>query len=90
MLWALEILADAAHRRGESHRSARLWGAARPLRESRGLAESVSKLSTPTDLSTVLYDELGELFDALVTEGRNDPLAVIRDERASLDPTSLP
>jgi|GEM_PF-952515 len=86
-LWTLEILADASYRRGESHRSARLWGAARPLRESRGLAESVSKLSTPTDLSTVLYDELGELFDALVTEGRNDPLAVIRDELAPLDPS---
>jgi hypothetical protein len=35
-----------------------------------------------------LRDELGDLFDALVAEGRNDP-AVIRDELASLDAASL-
>lgn len=85
MLWALEILADTAQRRGEPQRSARLWGAAHPLRESRGLAESVSKLSAPTDLGTLLAHELGELFEKLVGSGRNDPHAAISEELRALD-----
>lgn len=85
MLWALEILADAAQQRGEPQRSARLWGAAHPLRESRGLAESVSKLSTPTDLGTILGDELGELFHELAENGRRDPDNAIADELRALD-----
>jgi ATP/maltotriose-dependent transcriptional regulator MalT len=84
-LWALEILADAAHRRGETERSARVWGAAHPLRESRGLAGSVSKLSEPTDLGAVLRDEIGPLFDSLADDGRSDPDTVIREEVAGLD-----
>ena len=85
MLWALEILADTAQRRGEPERSARLWGAAHPLRESRGLAESVSKLSTPTDLGSLLGDELGELFEKFVESGRRDPEAAIAEELRALD-----
>ena len=84
MLWALEILADTAQRRGEPQRSARLWGAAHPLRESRGLAESVSKLSVPTDLGTLLGDELGELFEKIVESGRRDPDAAIAEELRAL------
>jgi hypothetical protein len=84
-LWALEILADTAQRRGEPQRSARLWGAAHPLRESRGLAESVSKLSAPTDLGTLLSDELGELFEKLAEDGRRDPNAAIAEELQALD-----
>ena len=83
-LWALEILADTAHQRGDPQRSARLWGAAHPLRESRGLAESVSKLSQPTDLGNVLADELGDLFETLVESGRHDPNAAIADELRAL------
>ena len=84
-LWALEILADTAQRRGEPQRSARLWGAAHPLRESRGLAESVSKLSAPNDLGAVLGDELGELFPKLVESGRRCPSAAIKEELRALD-----
>jgi hypothetical protein len=87
-LWALEILADTAHRRGEPERSARLWGAAHPLRESRGLAESVSKLSKPTDLGSLLGDELGELFGNLVESGRRDPDAAIAEELRAHDAAS--
>ena len=88
MLWALEILADTAQRRGQPKRSARLWGAAHPLRESRGLAESVSKLGTPTDLGALLSDELGDLFHQLVESGRRDPNAAIADELRALDPAT--
>jgi hypothetical protein len=88
ILWALEILADTAQRRGEPQRSARLWGAAHPLRESRGLAESVSKLSTPTDLGTLLSNELGEPFEKLVESGRREPDAAIAEELKALDTAS--
>jgi predicted ATPase/DNA-binding SARP family transcriptional activator len=84
MLWALEILADAAFQRDEPQHSARLWGAAHPLRESRGLAESVSKLSTPADLGTVLSAELGDLFEKVADSGRRDPDAVIAEELRAL------
>jgi predicted ATPase/DNA-binding SARP family transcriptional activator len=84
MLWALEILADTAQRRGEPERSARLWGATDPLRESRGLTESVSKLSAPTDLGTLLGEELGEVFPKLVESGRRDPNAAIAEELQAL------
>lgn len=85
ILWALEILADTAHQRGEPQRSARLWGATHPLRESRGLAGSVSKLNAPTDLGTILRDELGDLFEKLAESGRHDPDAVIAEELRALD-----
>ena len=79
-LWALEILADTAQQRGEPQRSARLWGATHPLRESRGLAGSVSKLSVPTELGAILRDELGDLFHNLAESGRRDPDAAIAEE----------
>ncbi|MFT7650000.1 MAG: putative ATPase [Candidatus Poriferisodalaceae bacterium] len=84
-LWALEILADTAQQRGEPRRSARLWGAAHPLRDSRGLAGSVSKLSVPTDLGTILRDELGDLFHNLAESGRRHPEAAIAEELQALD-----
>jgi hypothetical protein len=54
------------------------------LRESRGLAESVSKLSTPTDLGSLLGDELGALFEKFVESGRRDPDAAIAEELRAL------
>jgi predicted ATPase/DNA-binding SARP family transcriptional activator len=84
VLWALEILADAANRGGDTERSARLWGAAKPLRESRGLAGSVSKLSEPTDLGAVLRQTLGAHFDSQADSGRASPGAMIAEELAAL------
>lgn len=88
-LWALEILTETAHRRGDPERSARLWGAAQPLRQARGLAGSVSKLSEPSDLASVLSEALGETFETLVESGRSDPTAVIAEELIALDPSTL-
>lgn len=88
-LWALEILTETAHIRGDPERSARLWGAAQPLREARGLAGPVSKLSEPSDLAPVLSKTLGETFGTLVESGRNDPTAVIAEELIALDPAIL-
>lgn len=83
VLWAVEILAEIAHRHGDLERSARLWGAAHPMRESRGLAGSVSKLSEPTDLEIVLRAELGAQFDSLADGGRDNSQETIADELQS-------
>ena len=88
-LWALEILTETAHRRGDPERSARLWGAAQPLRQARGLAGLVSKLSEPSDLAPVLSETLGETFQTLVESGRSDPTAVIAEELIAFDPSTL-
>lgn len=88
-LWALEILTETAHRCGDPERSARLWGAAQPLREARGLAGPVSKLSEPSDLASVLSKTLGETFETLVESSRRDPTAVIAEELIALDPAIL-
>ena len=88
-LWALEILTETAHRRGDLERSARLWGAAQPLREARGLARSVSKLSEPNDLAPILSKKLGETFETLVESGRNDPSAVIAEELIAPNPVTV-
>jgi hypothetical protein len=50
----------------------------------------VSKLNTPTDLSTLLSDELGDLFEKLVESGRRDPEAAIAQELRALDAATPP
>lgn len=80
VLWVLEVLAATAHQQGDFERSARLWGAAHPLRESRGIESSVSKLDEPGDLKSLLSDELGDSFGSLLEQGRRDPDAVITSE----------
>ena len=88
-LWALEILAETANLRGERERSALLWGAAQPLRESRGLAGSVSKLSEPSDLAETLEEALGEEFETLVDRGRSESANVIAHELNSAEAETL-
>lgn len=49
----------------------------------------MSKLSEPSDLAPVLSETLGEIFEPLVENGRNDPTAVITEELIALDPSTL-
>lgn len=83
--WCLEILADIARRRGEIDRSARLWGAAHPLREHRGLSGSPSKLGELDDLERALRSEIGDDVDLMMRAGRADPRGVVAGEIARID-----
>ncbi|MFV2000752.1 MAG: BTAD domain-containing putative transcriptional regulator, partial [Acidimicrobiia bacterium] len=82
--WVLEILAEIAHAEQQHERAAQLWGAARPLRESRGLTTSISHQDNPIDLEQSLRSRLANAYDELFAAGFADPQRVIDDELAHL------
>jgi len=82
--WVLEILAEIAHAEQQHERAAQLWGAARPLRESRGLTTSISHQDNPIDLEQSLRSRLANAYDELFAAGFADPQLVIDDELAHL------
>jgi len=82
--WVLEILAEIAHAQHEYERATRLWGAARPLRESRGLTTSISHQDNPIDLEQSLRDQLADVYDELFAAALADPQSVVEHELAHL------
>ncbi|MFW2383938.1 MAG: ATP-binding protein, partial [Acidimicrobiales bacterium] len=82
VLWALEVFIESALRHGDYERAARLWGASQPLREARGLAGSVSKLSDSSDIADRVSEVLGDVFAELAELGRGDSSGVISEELA--------
>jgi len=82
--WVLEILAEIAHAQHKYERAAQLWGAARPLRESRGLTTSISHQDNPIDLEQSLRSRLANAYDELFATGFANPQLVIDDELAHL------
>jgi len=82
--WVLEILAEIAHARHQYERATQLWGAARPMRENRGLTTSISHQDDPIDLEQSLRDELGGVYDKLFATALADPQAIVNRELAQL------
>jgi hypothetical protein len=80
--WALELLAEIAHAREHYERSAQLWGAARPLREDRGLTTSISHQDDPIDLEQSLRSHLGDSYDSLFAGAAADPQSIVDEELA--------
>lgn len=79
ILWSLEILAEVANRNGRPEVAARRLGAARPLRESRGLAGSVLELGKDRRLEAELRRTIAGRLDALIDQGRGDRAAVVAE-----------
>jgi ATP/maltotriose-dependent transcriptional regulator MalT len=80
--WALELLAEIAHAQEQYERSAQLWGAARPLREERGLTTSISHQDDPIDLEQSLRSHLGDSYDSLFAGAADDPRSIVDKELA--------
>ncbi len=80
--WVLELLAEIAHAQRQYEQSAQYWGAARPLREDRGLTTSISHQDDPIDLELSLRSHLGDSYDSLFTEAAADPQSIVDEELA--------
>jgi predicted ATPase/DNA-binding SARP family transcriptional activator len=78
--WALELLAEIAHAQAQYEHSAQLWGAARPLREDRGLTTSISHQDDPIDLEQSLRGHLGDSYDSLFAGATADPQSIVDEE----------
>lgn len=83
VLWALEMLAELAQRTGRPADAVRTWGAARPLREARGLPGSVLEIGRQRGLESRLRAAVGDRFDELVERGATERTTIIDRAKAA-------